>query len=206
MKLYVIPGSPNSRKVVAAAEFLDLKPEMISVNTREGQHKSPEFLALNPNGMVPALQDGKVSMWESNAIMIYLCSKKPGNTLFPTEPTAQADVLRWMFWDQGHFTKAATAILVEKFYKPQFFGQEGDTAKLEAGMQDFNRFAAVLDQHLTNRTFICGDNVTLADISIASPMMYAEMVGMPLEKYPSIRNWRGRLEEMPAWVRSASQL
>lgn len=202
MKLYVIPGSPGCRKVVATAEFLDLKLDIVPVNPRNGDTKTPQFLEMNPNGLVPTLQDGSTHMWESNAIMMYLCTKKPGQNLFPDNKMEQVEIMRWMFWDQAHLSRASHTMLMEAYFKPNFMGMDGDTAKLEAATKDFERFGAVLDQHLKNKIFMCGDKITLADLAIAAPFMYQDAAKFPMQSFSAIRQWWGRLQETPAWVRS----
>ena len=89
MKLYVFPPSPNARKVMMVAHHLGLDCETELLDITAGAQHTPEYRAINPNGVMPALQDGDLTLWESNAIMQYLCSKSESQTLWPAEPAAQ---------------------------------------------------------------------------------------------------------------------
>ena len=106
MKLYTLPNSPNSRKVVAVMHHLGLRPDIACLDFARGDLVEPAFLALNPNAMVPVLVDGDLTLWESNAINQYLVQKAGGSDLFPADPKVRADIARWQFWEQAHFNRA----------------------------------------------------------------------------------------------------
>src|SRR4051794_28832239 len=99
MKLYFHPGSSNARKARITAALLNIDLELELVDVFTGAHKKPEYLAINPNGMLPTLNDGGFVLWESNAISQYLTSKKSNPDLFPSDPKVRADVSRWQCWD-----------------------------------------------------------------------------------------------------------
>src|SRR6202521_3689930 len=99
MKLYVFPPSPRAMKVVALAEHLQLEHETRLVDLTKGEQMKPEFTALNPNQRMPVLEDDGFVLWESNAILQYLASKKPAADLWPSDPRRQADVSRWQNWE-----------------------------------------------------------------------------------------------------------
>src|SRR5262245_36187395 len=104
MKLYMNPMSPNVRRVRLTAAVLGLKLEEQALDFTKGEHKHPEYLALNPNGAVPTLVDGEFVLAESQAIMQYLASKQPESGLLPLDEQVRADVTRWQFWDAAHFS------------------------------------------------------------------------------------------------------
>lgn len=101
MKLYYAE-TLNPRKACAVAKYLNAPVEFVRVDLRTGEQRKPPYLAVNPNGKVPALQDGKNLIWESNAIMGYL-ARSAGSDLWPND-ARQIDVLRWLSWDAQHFT------------------------------------------------------------------------------------------------------
>ncbi len=92
MKLYYVIGSPNCRKVHAVLNHLGITAKFEYLDFFAGETKKPEYLALNPNGMVPTLCDGDFVLWESNAIMQYLATKAPANTLYPKDDAKRADI------------------------------------------------------------------------------------------------------------------
>src|ERR1700761_5585645 len=118
MRLYQHPMSANARAATMAALHLKAPVELVFVNLQKGDQHLPEFLNMNPNGRVPVLEDGDVVLWESRAIMQYLADKTPGQTLYPTEPMARADVNRWLFWDAAHMNQATSLLVHERFVNP----------------------------------------------------------------------------------------
>ena len=100
IKLHVFPGSPRAQKVLAVAYQLDLPFEQVFVDLSKGAHKTPAFLQLNPNGRMPVLEDGGFVLWESDAIIQYLASKKPG-ALMPTDDKGRALVAQWLSWNMA---------------------------------------------------------------------------------------------------------
>src|SRR5262245_9159436 len=107
MKIYSNPMSPNSKRVLVCANELGLSPEVVAVDLRKGEGQAADYLARNPMGKVPTLEDddGYV-LWESPAILIYLTSRYPSRGLLPTDSRAHAEVMRWMFWNASHLEPA----------------------------------------------------------------------------------------------------
>lgn len=196
MKLYYAE-TLNPRKACAVARYLNAPVEFIRVDLRRGEHKTPEFLAMNPNGKVPVLHNGSRTLWESNAIMCYLADAAKSD-LWPHD-ARQIEVLRWLNWDAQHFTRHAATFYFEHMVKPYIgLGVPNEAALEEAG-QHFRRFADVLNTHLTGRKFLVGDAVTVADFAVASTLPYADGAKLPLAEFPEIRRWHAGLSELPAW-------
>jgi glutathione S-transferase len=200
MKLYEFPLSPNSRRVVAVLHHLDLDCEREVVDLSKGAQMQPDFVSLNPNHMIPTLVDGDFVLWESNAIMQYLCSKVPNNTLYPVDPRVQADINRWQFWQASHFGSACGIMIFEKVVKKFFMQAEAD---LQEVAERFHRFAQVLEQHLKGRDWLVGNGVTLADFSVGSFLALAELAQYPMSPYTEIPRWYGNIQQLPAWLSSA---
>ena len=112
MRLYYHPRSSNSRRVLLTAHHLGLNLELAMVDLSRGEHKTPEFLRLNPNGKIPILVDRAFQLWESHAIMQYLADDSPEQDIYPREVSARADVNRWLFWSAYHFAPAAGLIIL----------------------------------------------------------------------------------------------
>ncbi len=199
MKLYFHPWSPNACKVLITALLLDIPLEKSPVNLLAGEQRKADFLKLNPNGLVPTLQDGDFVLWESNAIMQYLGSRRPGNTLWPAEERTRADISRWQCWELGHWGPALRIYLFENMFKKMMGQGAPDPAEIRKGEEKYCRCAGVLEGHLAGRDYLVGKGLTLADISAAAYLMYAQAARVPLDDYPQIRHWFARIQTLPAW-------
>ncbi|HSN54170.1 MAG TPA: glutathione S-transferase family protein [Candidatus Sulfomarinibacteraceae bacterium] len=195
MKYYYHPGSPNCRKVSSLIDLLGLDVEFVFVDLPKGHQAKPEFLAINPNGMVPALVDGDTTVLESNAIAIYL-AEKAGSELWSDEK--KIEILRWMFWEQSHFMYATGMAFYQKLLKP-LIGQETDEERLAEAIAKFRRHAKALDQHLDGRDWLVGDAMTLADLAVAANLTYADACGLPVGEFPNVERWYAAIEALPAW-------
>lgn len=202
MKLYYFPHTDNNRKVLAVIHHLALDVERVEIDLLKGEHLTPEFLALNPNHMTPVLQDGEFVLWESNAIMQYLCSLRPGTALWPVAPKIQADIARWQFWQTAHWGQCCGIVMFQRLIMPRI-GKTPNEALIERELKNFATHAEVLNRHLQGRTWLVGEGVTLADLAVAAPLATAETVGLPLEPYPSIRRWYAQLDDWDGWQASA---
>ena len=202
MKLYTFPLSSNARKAVMAAHLLGSDVERVLVNLGAGEQRKPEFLALNPNGRVPVLTDGDFVLTESNAIMMYLADKQPGNTLYPAEAKARADVHRWLFWQASHWGPAIAALNFENFLKKMFDGGDPDPAQIKRNEDFLRQFGAVLDGHLAEREWVSGGGVTIADLALAAPLMYIQASKLPLDSFANVMKWLGRVQALDAWKQS----
>lgn len=202
MKLYMNPLSPNVRRVQLTAAVLGLTLEEKSMDFAKGEHKAPEYLALNPNGAIPTLVDGDLVLTESRAIMQYLASKKPESGLLPKDEAARADVTRWQFWDAVHFSANIGTVSFQRVFKPMMGMGDPDVAKVEEALTNFRRYAAVLDKRLAGRSYVVGDQLTLADLTLASSLMYAKQADLPLAEFPNIQAWFSRITELDAWKKT----
>ncbi len=187
----------NPRKACAVARYLQLPVEFVRVDLGKRENKTPEFLAMNPNGKVPVLQDGDKTLWESNAIMCYLSDAAKAD-LWPHDER-QIDVIRWFGWNDQHFTRHASVLYFEYIIKPLFGIPPADAAELEEATKYFRTYAAVLNTHLSDRKFLVGDSLTVADFAVAITLPYADKAHLPLADFPAVRRWHERLNELPAW-------
>jgi len=203
MKLYHFPISPNSRRVIAVLHHLGLACDLHALDLVKGEHLQADFLALNPNHMIPTLVDGDFVLWESNAIMQYLCSKVPDNSLLPADPKVHADITRWQFWQTAHFGRACGVFIFENILRNALNLGEPDAQELAKATENFHRFAKVLDGHLAGRAWLVGDTFTLADFSIASFLELTALAKYPVEGYTEIARWYSTIEQIPAWQSSA---
>lgn len=200
MKLYHLPLSPFSRKAHFAALLLGVDLDIQIVDLFAGQGQTPEFLRINPNGKVPALTDGDFSLWESNAIVQYLAKKAGNTTLLPADAASNADVLRWQFWETANWAPACAVYIFENVLRGMMGRGDPDAAELAKNDEKFHRFAKILNDHLADRAWLVGSGLTLADVSVAPLLMYGETAKYPLADYPNIRNWFGKIQQLPEWI------
>jgi glutathione S-transferase len=204
MRLYYHPLSSNSRRVLLTAHHLGLDLELVVVNLTGGEHKTPEYLRLNPNGRVPTLVDGGFELWESHAIMQYLADKSPEQDIYPKDVSARADVNRWLFWSAYHFAPAAGLIIRERISKRIVAGSGApDPLEIARGEALFPQAALVLDQHLAGKKWIAQDRLTLADFAIAAPLMHASAAQLPVLQFENIQAWFARVRSLDAWTKSS---
>jgi glutathione S-transferase len=168
----------------------------------EGDLNKPEFLALNPNGRVPCLTDGEFVLWESNAIMQYLADKVPGNTLFPQDPKTRADINRWQCWELAHFNNAFAMIAFQTVLKEQFLKQQANQPIVDYGVEALHEFSSVLEKHLSDRDYVVGEGITLADYAIINIEGFKEMIPFDWSGYPRVNAYFERMRNDPHWASS----
>jgi len=196
MKLYYAE-TPNPRKPCAVAKYLQSPVEYVHLDLSKGEHQAPAYLAINPNGNVPALEDGAMKLWESCAIMCYL-ARKAGSDLWPNDDR-QIDIVRWLSWDIGHFSHAAGTLLFEHVVKGWIGAGDPDPAAVNEATAAFKQCAAVLNNHLRGRKYLVGTGLTVADFAVATLLPYADQSHLPLDGFPEIQRWHARLNELEAW-------
>ena len=199
MKLYYFL-TPNARKACAVAKHLGLKTDYQFVDLGKGEQHSPAFLAVNPNGRVPALEDDGRLVWESNAIMYYL-ARKAGSDLWPRDER-ELDVIRWLSWDLAHFTRYTNLLFFERVIKPQIGLGEPSHDIVQDSLAQFRRNAPVLDAHLAGRSWVVGNALTVADFALATYLPEAPLSGVPLGEFPHIERWHARMMQLPAWAQA----
>ncbi|MYN28585.1 glutathione S-transferase family protein [Duganella levis] len=193
MKLYGIPLSGHTHRAQLFLGVLNLPHEFVSVNLGAGEHKQQPFLSLNAFGEIPVLQDGDVTLADSNAILVYLASKydDTGRWL-PRDPLAAANVQRWLSAAAGKIAYGpAAARLVTVFNAPR----DHEVAKDIAA-----RLFDVMEQELQGRRWLVGEHASIADIAGYSYVAHAPEGGVSLKPYPNIRAWLDNVRALPGFV------
>jgi len=203
MKLHYVVGSPNCRKVHAVINHLGLKLEFEYKDFFTGELKAPDYRGVNPNGMVPALEDGGLKLWESNAIMQYLAAKAPPNALLPRDMAVCADIVRWQCWELAHFNKALGVLSFEAVVKPNFLNMEPDPAAVGWSKGELERHAPTLDAHLDGRNYLVGDDITLADYSMIHLEGFKDLSPFDWSRFPSLNAYFERMRAVPHWANTA---
>ncbi len=170
-------SSINVRKVVWAAQELGLEFQRTEAGGHFGLVKTPEYIASNPNSLVPLMEDEGFTLWESNVIVRYLCGKHSMGTLYPSGFNARFDAERWMDWQQTTLNPAGRDAFVQLVRKP---AGEADMAKVEASIAETEPLMDLLDAHLSTRAYLCGDAFSMADIPVACEVHRWQ--GLPRER------------------------
>jgi glutathione S-transferase len=188
----------NPQKACVVAKYLNSPVEFIRVDLTKGEQKNPAFLAINPNGKVPALEDGATKLWEADAIMCHL-ARAAGSDLWPSGGEHQIEVIRWLSWSANHFTRHAGALYFEHVIKPMFGLGSPNAAAIDEATPFIKRFGGVLDDHLRGRKYLVGDRLSVADFAVGITLPYAAKARIPVEEFAAIQRWHDRLNELAAW-------
>ena len=192
IKLHRFYLSGHSHRVELLLSLLKLPYELVDVNLAGRAHKQPEFLAMNPFGQVPVIQDGAVTLADSNAILVYLASKYDRGLWLPREPAAAAAVQRWLSVAAGLLAFGpATARLATLFKAP---------VNAEEAMVHANNLFTVMEGELQASPFLAGNSPTLADIANYTYIAHAPEGNVSLDPYPRLRGWLQRIEALPDFV------
>ncbi len=195
LKLWGRISSINVRKVVLTAQLLDLRFDRIDAGAAFGITNTPEYLAGNPNALVPMLEDDGFVLWESNVIVRYLCAKYPAGGLYPQDLQMRFDAERWMDWQQTTLNVAGRGAFIQLVRTPQDQRRSEAITASEAATKPL---LAMLDAHLAKRPFMAGDRLTMADIPIACEMH--RWWGLPLHhaEHAHLRRWYEGIRTRPA--------
>lgn len=198
MKIYWIKAQAP-RRVLALAKHLGIEAEFVEVDLVGGGLRTAEYAALNPNMKAPTLVDGDTTLWEATAISAYLCIKT-GSDLWPArDPAAQVEVLRWLSWNDCHWSTAVGPFYFEHVVKSTFGFGGPDREALKDKDAALTRYAKVLDEHLEGRDFVACGRLTVADFALAAMASDWRRSEMPLEGFPSVVRWLDGLLRIPAW-------
>ncbi len=192
IKLHRFFLSGHSHRVELFLSLLKLPYALVDVDLAAGAHKQPTFLAMNPFGEVPVIQDGDITQADSNAILVYLASKYDTGRWLPRDPVGAAAVQRWLSVAAGPLAFGpATARLATVFKAP---------VHAEEAIARANDLFAVMDAKLKTAPFLTGNTPTIADIANYTYIAHAPEGNVSLDPYPQIRSWLQRIEALPGFV------
>jgi glutathione S-transferase len=204
MKLYVMPPSPRAFKVIALKNHLGIECETQVVDLGKGDQLTLEYAAMNPNKKMPMLVDDGFVLWESNAILFYLASKKPARGLWPSDVRRQADVIRWLAWESAHWDAESLGMVGYEKVSRVVLHRAGsaDPGFIARGEENFARFAEVLNTSLRRREWLVGETPTIAEFAIGAWIPVAPRLELPIAKYPEIIRWYEALAVLSGWRES----
>jgi glutathione S-transferase len=201
LEVYLEPATINSRKVLAGLELLGTPYEIKHVNYFTGDHKKPEYLALNPNGRLPTAKDGDFTLWESGAILQYAADISGSDRHYPKDLKRRADVNRWLLWEASLWQPSCYVFFIENTVKP-LMKAPTDQALLDKEMPNWRMLAGILDTRLANSKWLVGDHVTIADIAVAAPIHMHKRQGLPIDDFPNLKRWITEVEKLPCWQKT----
>jgi glutathione S-transferase len=193
--LYNHPWSQHARRIIALMQEAGLEYELRHVALDKGEHRSAEYLAINPDSQVPAFVDGEVTICQSNAVLRYLCAKHDLEDWYPRDPARLARVEQWLDWNQCKLAPTVADIVLNKV----FLGDKGDPEALARGEKNLTRLAPILEAGLEGDDYLAGDAPTIADLSVASNITQLGIADATPSS-PKIADWYGRVSAMKGFA------
>ncbi|HTF36357.1 MAG TPA: glutathione S-transferase family protein [Myxococcota bacterium] len=193
IKLYGVPMSRAARSLWMLEE-LGVPYENVPTHFATGDTRKPEYLALNPNGHIPTLQDGELVLWESMAINLYL-GRRYDNGLWPKSIADEGRTYQWSLWAMTELEAPLLAYLMHSALLPK---EQRVPAKATEALAQLAKPLGVLEAALAARSLLVGETFGVADLNVASVLSWARMVRLDLSKWPHVDAWLGRCLERPA--------
>ena len=192
LKIWGRKNSSNVQKVLWTCSELDVAFERVDWGGPFGGNQDPAYLAMNPMGLVPTVQDGDLVIWESNTIMRWLCATRGGERLHPPDATRRTQVERWMDWNLSALTPQMSILLRGYFRTPP---EKRDATELDAARRRAGELWGMIERRLDGRDYLAGDAFTLADIGLGiwTHRWYISPIERP--DMPRLKAWYGRLGE-----------
>ena len=196
LKIWGRATSSNVQKVLWCCAELDLEFERVDVGGPFGGNRDPEYLAMNPNGLVPTVKDGDLVMWESNAICRYLAATRNGEHLYPRDPAARTHVERWMDWQLAVIGPPMGQLL---FGLVRSTPETRDPAAIEGARRRAAAAWTIIDDEVKDRPYLAGDHLSLAEIVLGTQIY--RWFAFPIERpeLPNLRAWYDRMHQRPGF-------
>jgi len=202
MKLYHHLASTASRPIALFVAENGIPIELEVVDIFKGEHRQPAYLSINPNGLVPMLEDGDFRLTESSAILKYLADKFD-SPLYPKDLRQRARVNERMDWFNTQISRDFCFGLAFAQLLPHHKrrSDEAQDATVQWGKQHSQAWLQVLNDHILGpgRNYLCGDAITIADYFGASLLTLGEVVGCDFAAYPNVQRWLARMKALKSW-------
>ena len=202
LKVWGRSNSVNVQKVLWCCEELGVPFERIDAGGEHGVVNTPRYRALNPNGLVPTVEDGAFVMWESNAIVRYLCAKHSAGKLWPEDLKVRGEADMWMDWQNTVFWPTFRPLFWNLVRTPL---DQRDPGAMKESLDRSGEVLGYLDAHLRNRAYIAGDDLTMGDIPIGCGIWrwFGLQIGRP--ELPHLKRWFDLLPQRPAYQNAVLQ-
>jgi glutathione S-transferase len=192
MKLYFHPLSGHSHRARLFLSLLNVPHEIVEVDLMKGEHKSPEFLKLNPFGQVPVLVDEGTVIADSNAILVYVAKKLNKTDWLPEDPLGAARVQRWLSVAAGEIAYGPSAARLITVFKAPYNAEEVIARS--------HRVLKLIESELEKSDYITGSKPSIADIALYSYIARAPEGNVDLSSYPKVNAWLAKIEALPGFV------
>jgi glutathione S-transferase len=196
LKIWGRTNSANVQKVMWAVGEIGVKHERVDAGMKFGIVNDEWYRGMNPNGLVPTIQDGSFSLWESNAIVRYLASKYADGTLYPKSLEARADADRWMDWSTSTMSPAMAPVFVGLVRTPP---EQRDAKAIEEARVKLEKLVGVVDANLAGKRFMAGDSFTMGDIPVGCFVHRWYVLPIERARFTNVLAWYERLKERPAF-------
>jgi len=192
MKLFYHPVSGHSHRVHTFIGLLGLEVELVQVNLQAAEHKSTGFLALNPFGQIPVLEDDGAYISDSNAILVYLAKRYGNGRWLPEDALGAATVQRWLSVAAGEIAYGPAAARISKLFR----GSQG----LELAIERAKLILPLIEAHLSEREWVAAAEPSIADVALYSYIARSPEGDVDLSSYAGINAWLARVEALPGFV------
>ncbi len=204
MKIYYHPVSTTSRMLMLFAEESGIKTDWQVVDLFTGEHVKPPYLAINPSGMVPMLEDGDFRLTESSAILKYL-AEKTGSPAYPADLRKRAKINEMMDWLNTQFYRDFAYGLIYPQLYPHLKrpSEEQQAGTLAWGKDKAKSWLKILDENLIGpkNAYLCGNEITLADYFGVPILTAGELIRCDFTPYPNITRWLANMKKRPSWAK-----
>ncbi|HXB00570.1 MAG TPA: glutathione S-transferase family protein [Steroidobacteraceae bacterium] len=200
LTLYSTALSANGRKVLAVSRHLELDIDVRVVNVYRGEGRHAGYLAINPTGKIPSLVDGDFTLYESNAILLYLSEAHGNFRLWSRDPKLRGRMARWLFWESAHWQPALAALLsacVGHRLLPNLVA--APAAQPDWNAPTLAPLLNMLEATLSASSCLVDDELSIADFAVAGMTTYFVAADFPFKKYPAFDAWYRRIESLDAW-------
>lgn len=200
--MITIYGSPRSSagRCIWALEEAGVAFTQKDVDMKNKEHKSADFLKINPMGKVPAMVDGDITLFESMAINYYIADTYK-KELLGTNALEKGLSMQWSFWATSELQPPIIEVFIQKVFIPE---DKRDNSIIEKNLNKLPELLTVLNNSLADRKYLAGNQFTIGDINTASVVSICPMMGVDLGAYPNIKSWLGAINDRPAFQKYQS--